>query len=96
LLSKHNHKVKPALRDSKQPRFDDVITNQSSFSIEVFEEFLDLIDRFEPLGDAPFSVPHQTQIYQYKSKSENPIPNFNFLLFVKFLNKPKPSFRDLG
>jgi hypothetical protein len=38
LLSKHKHKVKPALRDPKQPRFDD--TNQSSFTIEVFEQVL--------------------------------------------------------
>jgi hypothetical protein len=52
LLSKHKHKVKPALRDSKQPRIDEMITNQPSFSIEVFEEFL--VD-WIVLNDQPFT-----------------------------------------
>jgi len=52
LLSQHKHKVNPALRDSKQPRIDDMITNQPSFSIEVFEEFL--VD-WIVLNDQPFT-----------------------------------------
>ena len=40
LLSQHKEKLKPALRDSKQPRIDEMITKQPSFSYEVFEEFL--------------------------------------------------------
>jgi hypothetical protein len=52
LLSQHKHKVKPALRDSKQPRIDEMISNPPSFSIEVFEEFL--VD-WIVLNDQPFT-----------------------------------------
>ena len=36
-------------------------------------------------------APHQTQIHDYKPKSdsENTIPKSDFLLFVQILNKPK-------
>ena len=53
LMSKHKQLVRPALRDSKQPRIDEMITNQQpSFSIEVFEEFL--VD-WIVLNDQPFT-----------------------------------------
>ena len=53
LLSKHKHKLKPAVRDSKQPRIDEMIINQPSFSIGLFEEYL--VD-WIVLNDQPFTV----------------------------------------
>lgn len=52
LLSKHKEKLRPALRDSKQPRIDEMITDKPSFSIEVFEKKL---VEWIVLNDQPFT-----------------------------------------
>ena len=51
LNNKHMEKLRPALRDSKQPRIDEMIT-VPSFSIEVFENYL--VD-WIVLNDQPFT-----------------------------------------
>ena len=53
LTSQHKNKVQPALKDSKQPRIDEMVTNpHPAFSNEKFEEYL--VD-WIVLGDQPFT-----------------------------------------